>query len=106
MTTLPIVEHFNVLEDILFCFLSREIAPVVDGLLLERTEETLDAGFVPAVAFVAHRTRDAVIREQSLVVVIRRIAPRDPSGAGAPWPIEFSHPQCKRGTRPGQQPPS
>ena len=44
MTTLPIVKHFDVFEDLLGGFLPREVTPVMDELFLERAEEALDTG--------------------------------------------------------------
>lgn len=39
----------------------------MDQLLLERAEEALNAGIVPAIAFATHRREDAVLFQQGLV---------------------------------------
>lgn len=68
MTTLPIVEHFDVFEDVLFRFFPCRIVPMMDELLLERAEEAFDTGIIPAIALAAHGARDAGIGEPALVV--------------------------------------
>ena len=52
--TLPIIEHLDLLEDVLLRFVSRGTLPMVHELTLECPEETFDAGDVPAVPFLAH----------------------------------------------------
>jgi len=49
-TTLAVVEHFGVLEQIANGFLSRAVALSVYALILQAVEETLSGGVVPAVA--------------------------------------------------------
>jgi hypothetical protein len=49
MPALPIIEHFDLLEDVLLRFVSRGIVAMVHELTLECPEENFDAGVVPAV---------------------------------------------------------
>jgi hypothetical protein len=63
VTTPSIVEHFDVLEDVLFRFVAREVVAMVDKLALERAEEAFGAGVVPAVAPARHADRDSVVRD-------------------------------------------
>ena len=67
MPTLPIIEHLDVLKNILFGFVSCDVMPMIDQFTLESSEETLDAGVVPAVAFAAHAGDEAVLIKQTLV---------------------------------------
>ncbi len=67
MSSLPIIEHLNVFEDVLCRFVSRGVVPMIDELTLECPEETFDAGIVPAVAFTAHAGDEAILIEQPLV---------------------------------------
>ena len=67
MLTLPIVEHLDVFEDVLFGFVSGDIRSLVYQLTLERPEETFDARVVPAVAFATHTGDEAILRESPLV---------------------------------------
>ncbi len=67
MASLPIVEHLDVFEDVLFGFVSGGIVPLVHELTLERPEETFDVRVVPAVAFAAHARDEAILRESALV---------------------------------------
>lgn len=67
MSSLPIVEHLNVFEDILRGFVTGRVLPMIDQFTLEYSEETLDAGVVPAVAFMAHAGDEAVLIKQTLV---------------------------------------
>ena len=68
MTTLPIVEHFHPLEDILLGVFACRIALIMDKFFLERGEEALDDGIIPAVALAAHGAVNAMCTEQSLVI--------------------------------------
>ena len=63
VTTHPIVEHCDVLEDLLPRFFTCEVTPMMNQFLLERAEEALHTGIVPAVALAAHRTFDAVVTQ-------------------------------------------
>ena len=65
--TRPIVEHFDVFEDVLFSFSPCGIVPMVHELPLQCSEEALDTGVVPAIAGAAHARRDAVCGEQLLI---------------------------------------
>lgn len=60
MPSLPIVEDLDVFKDILRGFVSGSVVSMIDQLTLERSEETLDAGVVPAVAFAAHAGDEAI----------------------------------------------
>ena len=63
----PIIEHLDVLKDILCCVFTGRVVPMVHELALECPEETFDAGVVPAIACAAHAGGDAVGREYVLV---------------------------------------
>ena len=47
MTTLPIVEHFDPFEDVLFGFFACTVLPVMHEFFLERAEEAFHTGVVP-----------------------------------------------------------
>jgi hypothetical protein len=70
VTTPPIVEHLDVLDDVLFCFVPSCVEPMVHELALECPENALDTGIVPAVACAAHAGGDAVLAEQSDVAPV------------------------------------
>src|SRR5690606_16300369 len=55
VTTLPVIEHFDPFENVLACFIPREIALMMHELDLERVKEAFHYRIVPAVAFAAHR---------------------------------------------------
>src|SRR5712692_1037790 len=67
VTTHPIVEHFDVLEDFLPRFFTREVTPMMDQFLLECAEEALHASVVPTIALATHRTFDAMVTHDLLV---------------------------------------
>jgi len=54
-----VVEHLNVLEDILGRILTCAVLALVDELALERAEKALHAGVVPTVSPARHTSRDA-----------------------------------------------
>ena len=65
---LSIVEGFDEVEHLPVRVFMREPAQVRHQLPLERAEETLLGGVVPAVALAGHAGDDAMSRQQSLVV--------------------------------------
>jgi hypothetical protein len=67
VTASPIIEHLNVLEDILSRGFPRFVVPVVHELALECPEEAFDTSIVPAVAGAAHAGSDVALVEQLLV---------------------------------------
>jgi hypothetical protein len=67
VSSLPIIEHLDVFEDVLRRFTSCGVVPMIDQFTLERPEETFDAGVVPAVALAAHAGDETVLIEQTLV---------------------------------------
>jgi hypothetical protein len=67
VSSLPIVEHLDVFEDVLLGFLSCGVVPMLDELALECSEETLDTGVVPTVPFAAHAGTETVLSESVLV---------------------------------------
>ena len=67
VTASPIIEHLNVLEDILSRGVTCFVVPMVHELALECPEEAFDTGVVPTVAFTTHARGDAVLAEQMLV---------------------------------------
>lgn len=54
MSTLPVVEHFDVLADLSDRFRSRSMSLVTKQFLLERVEEALQWGVVPTVPLPIH----------------------------------------------------
>ena len=104
VSALPIIEHFDILEDVLRRFGPRAVVPMVHKLTLERPEEAFDAGVVPAIALSAHAWRDAVSGEQLLVARSEILAaaigvvqqPR------SKWPVRARHEKDLPGQLPGQ----
>ncbi len=74
VTPPPIVEHLNVLDDILCRVVTGCIVPMVHELAFKCPEKTFDTGIVPAVARAAHAAGDAVLGEQLLVATCRVLA--------------------------------
>ena len=72
---LPMIEHLDILEDVLGCFAPRRVLPMVHELALQRPEEALHTGIVPTVAFAAHTGCDAMRAEQLLVGPCRILTP-------------------------------
>ena len=67
MTTQPIIEHFDVLEVVLFRFIPSGVVSIVHDLALECSEEAFDTGVVPTVPPPRHADGNAVSSEQLLV---------------------------------------
>ena len=67
MAALPIIEHLDVFKDILPRLFTGRITPMVHQLTLERSEETFDAGVVPAVALATHTGDEAVLVKYPLI---------------------------------------
>ena len=64
---LPVVEHFDVLGDLVFSLLPGGIAPVVDELVFQCTPEAFDGRVIVAVALATHRGDHAEVVEQTSV---------------------------------------
>lgn len=64
-----VVQEFDVFEQAEAGFLSGFVLFVMNQFLLQGGEEGFHCRIVPLVFFAAHRTRDAVLGEQSLVVL-------------------------------------
>ena len=75
MTAFPIVEHLEVLEDILSRFFTGRVVPLGHELAFECPEKAFATGVVPASADAAHAARDAVCVEQLLVATCGVPAP-------------------------------
>ena len=60
MTTQPIIEHFDVLKDLLCRLVPCAVLAMIDALSLQCAEETLDTGIVPTVPPSRHAAGDAV----------------------------------------------
>jgi len=75
VTALPIIEHLDVFEDVLFGFVSCGIVPMIDEFPLQRPEEAFDTGIVPAIARAAHAGREAVRHEHLLIRLCSILAP-------------------------------
>jgi hypothetical protein len=66
VSTLRIVEAFNVVEHVRFGFVARAVGLARNAFGFRRGEEALHRGIVPLVARAAHRADDAVVGHQSL----------------------------------------
>ena len=66
-----IVENLDVLDNRIFCVLSRQPGPTIDQLVLEGPEETLRDRVVPTVAAPAHAALDAASIERLAVTITR-----------------------------------
>ena len=64
VTPSPIVEHFDVLKDILCRLVPCAVLAMINELSLQSAEETLDAGIVPTVPLSRHAAGYAVRGEQ------------------------------------------
>ena len=104
MPALPIIEDLNVLEDIPCRVFTGDVVPRVHEFTLERPEEALHTGVVPAVPSPRHAGGDAVSGEQQLVTrggilaaAIRMV--QEPS----PWvPVRQRHGEGLLGQLHGQ----
>ncbi len=67
VTTQPIIEHLDILNDVSCRLFARAVLAMVDELALERPEEALDTSVVPAVPPSRHAAGHAVRGEQQLV---------------------------------------
>src|SRR5256885_9619289 len=75
MPPLPIVEELEVLEELGARHRPGGPGRIVDQLDLQRREEALGDGVVPAIAPQAHTADDPVLRQQPLVVAARILTP-------------------------------
>src|SRR5438309_12045534 len=71
VATPPILEHLDVLEDVLFRFFTGRVVPMVHELALECPKEAFDTGVVPAVSCAAHAGAYSVLAEQPLGATCR-----------------------------------
>ena len=62
----PVVEHFNVIEQIGSRILPRRVACAMHPFVLQAVKETLRRCVVPAVTLAAHRAHHAVFSELAL----------------------------------------
>ena len=69
MPPLAVVEQFDVFEQLVAGLSSGTPPAPMDQFNFERGEETFRHRVVPAVAFTAHATLDAVDRQQLLILV-------------------------------------
>ncbi len=67
MPSLPIIEHLDVVEDVLSRFVSRGVVLMIDQLTLECAKETFHAGVIPAVTFATHAGNEAVLSQAALI---------------------------------------
>jgi hypothetical protein len=63
MTALSVIEHLNVLKDVLSRVFTGSVVPMVHEIARVCPEEAFDTGIVPAVALSAHAGGDAVLAE-------------------------------------------
>jgi hypothetical protein len=73
MSSLRVVEHFDVVEDIGPCLLVGVVDPTLDPLPLQQLEEALDDGVVVTVAPPAHAADDPVHREKLLPLLAGKL---------------------------------
>ena len=66
MPARPVIEHLDVLEDILPCGVTNRVVPMVHELTLECPEEAFNPGVVPAVAVATHAGDEAVLVQYPL----------------------------------------
>src|SRR2546422_11727016 len=71
----PIVEEFEVLEELGARRRPSDPGRVVDQLDLQRREKALGDGVVPAIAPTAHTADDPVLRQRPLVVAAGVLTP-------------------------------
>jgi len=88
MQPLPIIEHFDELEYLRPSLLPRVVIPVMDQLVLQRTEEALDDGVVVTVALATHAGHQALLGQHLLIRPARIQHPlirmMDHAGCGLP----------------------
>src|SRR2546425_12590139 len=75
VTTQPIIEHLDILKDVLCCFLTRAVSAMVDEFAFECPEEAFDTGVVPTVPPSRHADSNAMLGEQLLVACGSILAP-------------------------------
>src|SRR4026207_1981364 len=95
MASLSVVEHLQVLDQLGASRRPGGPGCIVDQLDLDRREEALGHGIVPAVPPVAHAAHDSVLSEHPLVVpagvlrpTIRMMQQALRWAATRPWPAE------------------
>ena len=72
MALLPIIEHLNIIEKILFRLIARLIVLAINPFGLDAAKETFHHRVVPAIALAAHAANDLQL-VQRLLVNIRGI---------------------------------
>lgn len=68
MSSLPVIEHLDVIEDLCTSFFSAGEAPMMNEFVLQIAEEAFDHGVVVTVPFAAHADRGADLFEPGLIV--------------------------------------
>ena len=68
MESLPVIEYFDIIEDIPSCFFAGMVFLMMCELGLQRVKEAFHWGVVPTVAFSAHTRLHPVFPEQFLVL--------------------------------------
>ena len=93
MTVRPVIEHIDVLEDILPCGVTSHVGPMVHELTLECSEEAFDSGVVAAVAVATHTGDEAVLVKYPLIARggIRTAAIRVVQEPGPGSPVRQRH---------------
>ena len=74
MTSNPIGECFDVLQEARTRFVRVDVLTLVDQLLLQRGKETLRHGIIPAVCFATHAAVGVVIKQHQLKCVTAVLA--------------------------------
>lgn len=72
----PIVEHLDILEQVLDRFFACRIACAMDPFVLETVEEAFGRSIVPEVALAAHRARPGRARQTNRVRLDRKVNKR------------------------------
>ncbi len=74
MASAPVIEHFNLIEDIRAGQLARFVCPFSDALFFQRTEERFGHRIIPAVATPAHTGRQVIGAAEALPVITAVLA--------------------------------
>ena len=101
----PIIEHFDVLKDVLCRLVPCAVLTMIDMLAVQCAKETLDTGIVPTVPPSRHAAGHDARGEQLLVCGGERLAPPDPTYAAAPpWERDGGQPSSAPAARDHRSP--
>jgi hypothetical protein len=69
MTSITVVENFNVFKNIQSGLISGGVVPIKDQLDFESSEKTFHRGVVKTITFAAHTTDHLILCQQSLIFI-------------------------------------